>query len=159
MATARTIIKTPATAAMATTWSVKIFPVEGLRPVFQKLCSTGVSDGGARSTFVSSPTNDVLALTSSSSDMSTMSSTNGLSETDDSSSVSFESSEVASTGAEVGEKVVGALVGLDETGAKVGDRLGEAVGADVIGASVGAGVFRGVSPADAESTLPSPSLG
>ena len=88
-----------------------------------------------------------------------MSSTNGLSETDDSSSVSFESSEVASTGAEVGEKVVGALVGLDETGAKVGDRLGEAVGADVIGASVGAGVFRGVSPADAESTLPSPSLG
>lgn len=56
-------------------------------------------------------------------------------------------------GAALGADVVGALVGLDETGDKVGVRLGKAVGADVIGANVGAGVFREGSATDAESIL------
>ena len=62
-------------------------------------------------------------------------------------------------GAELGSSVVGALVGLDETGDKVVDRLGKAVGADVIGANVGAGVFREGTAIDAESTLLSSPLG
>ena len=62
-------------------------------------------------------------------------------------------------GAELGSSVVGALVGLDETGDKVVLRLGKAVGAGVIGANVGAGVFREGLATDAESTLLSSPLG
>ena len=63
------------------------------------------------------------------------------------------------TGADVGANVIGDLVGLGETGEKVGDRLGEAVGVDVIGARVGAGVFREGLAADVDLTLSLPPLG
>ena len=108
-------------------------------------------------------TNDVLALTCSSSDMSTTSSTNGSSDTNDSSSPFPECDAMGSNISFW--SAVGAVVGLCETGedvgvAVMGDRLGEAVGVDVIGASVGSGVFRGGSVAAAEElTLPTPPLG
>ena len=63
------------------------------------------------------------------------------------------------TGAEDGADVIGALVGLDETGENVGDRLGEAVGDDVIGARVGAGVFREGLAADVDLTSSLPLFG
>lgn len=108
-------------------------------------------------------TNDVLAMTFSSSDMSTTSSTNGSSDTNDSSSPFPECDAMGSNISFW--SAVGAVVGLCETGedvgvAVMGDRLGEAVGVDVIGASVGSGVFRGGSVAAAEElTLPTPPLG
>ena len=65
MAMAKTMIKTPARVAMATTWSVKTVPVEELRLVFQKLCLAGTSEGAPSSSSTSPTlTNDVLALTS-----------------------------------------------------------------------------------------------